>query len=103
MEIPGVSSITSLALPMIPTPSTTASQSESVREPVRSFWASTLDSMESIRLTICSLDISRLNTIQGSFLRTATWSTTFKTKAVFPMEGRAAISTRSEGWKPDSL
>ena len=57
---------------MTPIPSTTASQSESVREPVRSFWESTLDSMESIRFTSCSLDISRLNTIQGRLLRTAT-------------------------------
>ena len=71
MEMPGVSSIISLEFPMVPIPSTTASQSESDRVPVLSFWESTLDSMESIRLTSCSLDISRLNTMQGIFFLTA--------------------------------
>ena len=72
MLMPGVSSMISLEFPMMPIPSTTASQSASVRLPVRSFWESTLDSIESIRFTSCSLDISRLNTIQGRPFRTAT-------------------------------
>ncbi len=50
---------------------TTASQSASVRVPVRSFWESTLDSMDSIRFTSCSFDISRLKIRQVFCLRTA--------------------------------
>ena len=72
MEIPGVSSMVRAEFPMIPIPSTTASQSASVSVPVRSFWESTLDSMASIRFTSCSFDISRLKIIQGRFFFTAT-------------------------------
>ena len=103
MDMPGVSSMIILELPMTPMPSTMASQSMSVRLPVRSFWESTLDSMASIRFTSCSLDISRLKIMQGRPLRTATWSTRFKTNAVLPMEGLAAISTKSEGCMPEVL
>ena len=91
----------SLELPIVPMPSTTASQSESVSVPVRSFWESTFDSIDSIRLTSCSFDISRLNTMQGSPFLTATCSTTFRTNAVLPIEGRAAIKIKSDGWNPD--
>ena len=100
MLMPGVSSIMMPELPMTPTPSTTESQSASEREPVLNFWASTPDSMDSRRLASCSLDISREKI--RAFIRffMATCCTMFRTKAVLPMDGRAATRIKSEGWKP---
>ena len=60
MVIPGVSSMISLERPTVLDAFHQAIPVVSVRLPVRSFWASTLDSMAKSRLTSCSLDISRL-------------------------------------------
>ena len=103
IEIPEVSSMIILELPIVPAPSISFSQSVSVRLPVLNTWASTWDSREKRRFTSCSLDISRLKIATARFWRNATCWAILSTNAVFPMEGRAAISTRSERWSPDSL
>ena len=56
--------------------------------------------MENIRFTSCSLLISRLKIAMVRFFLNATFLARFSISAVFPMEGRAAISIRSEGCSP---
>ena len=100
MLIPGVSSIKRLDRPITPALSISFSHSSSFNWPVRRFWASTLDCSEKSRFTNCSLLISRLKiaTVRSS-LKAICWAI-FSTNAVLPMDGRAAISTRSEGCRP---
>ena len=97
MLMPGVSSIISLDLPMTPALSISRSHSWSFSWPVRSFCASTLDSRENIRLISCSFDISSEKIATCFPCRTPQFSAMFRTKAVFPMEGLAAIRIRSAG------
>ena len=101
IEIPGVSSIISCDFAMLSAPSMSLPQSLESRRPLRILSASTVDSRLSIRLTSCTLDISRLNTAVVMPCLIATFSATFKTNAVLPIDGRAATSTKSDGCKPD--
>ena len=55
------------------------------------------------RLINCSLDISRLKIAVVIFLFMQTFCAIFNTKAVFPIEGRAAIKIKSDGCKPAVL
>ena len=48
------------------------------------------------RFISCSEDISRENMAQGLSSRKAIYSAILRTRAVFPMEGRAAIRIKSE-------
>ena len=100
IEIPGVSSMISFELPILPAPSIRFSQSASCRLPVRSFWASTLDSRANRRLTSCSFDISSENMAAHKCSWMVMCWAKLRTKAVLPIEGRAAIRIRSEGCKP---
>ena len=68
--------------------------------PVRNLCASTRASDASKRSSSDSFDISRLNTATGCRCRSATFSAMFSASAVFPIEGRAARITSSEGCKP---
>ena len=101
--IPGVSSMIRLERPMISAPSTSFVQSSSFRLPVRIFCESTCDSIARSRFTSCSFDISRLNIATVTSLRNAIYCAMFRTNAVLPIEGRAAIKTRSDGCIPDVL
>ena len=49
----------------------------------------------------CSRDISRLKKPMVISVFTPRCWAMFNTKAVFPIEGRAAMITRSDGWNPD--
>ena len=73
------------------------SQSSSANFPVLRFWASMPESMANSLFTSCSLLISNENIMHGRFFFIATYSRIFNTNAVFPMEGLAAISIKSEG------
>ena len=98
--IPGVSSIIRGHREISLEASITLSHPLSDRSPVRRFWLSTCDSMESRRFTSCSRDISRekIATVRPF---TAMLRAMFRMNAVLPMEGLAATSTRSEGCMPD--
>ncbi len=103
MLMPGVSSMIRLDLPICAALSINCSHSASDKLPVRRCWESTWDSMENRRFTSCSLDISRLNIATVLFCLNATYSATFRTNAVFPMEGLAATRIKSEGCSPAVL
>ena len=102
-DIPGVSSMIIGEAATVPALSIRRSQSPDCRRPVRISWASTLDSMASIRLTSCSWDISRLKITVGIWFFTQICWTRFRANAVLPIDGLAAIRIRSEGCSPDSL
>ena len=59
--------------------------------------------MAIIRVTSCSLLISRLNIAVAIPLRTATWWAILRTNAVLPMAGLAATSINSDPWRPVSI
>ena len=65
---------------------------------------STLASEQRSRCTSDSFDISRLKTATArrsfAFARTATFSAMFIANEVFPIEGRPAMTTKSDFWKP---
>ena len=96
----GVSSMISRLSPMLTALSMTSVHSASDRSPVRIFWASTWDCMAKRRLTSCSLDISREKMATQRFSRMVMYSAILRTRAVLPMEGRAATRIKSAGWRP---
>ncbi len=51
-------------------------------------------------MTSCSLLISRLKKATGTPASMAAYWAMLRTKEVFPMPGRPAMITRSEGWRP---
>ena len=57
----------------------------------------------SIRMNSCSFDISRLKNPTVMSVEVPTCWAMFRTKLVFPIEGRAATSTRSDGCSPDVI
>ena len=75
-------------------------KSESRSVPWRTRWLSTRAVAVSMRCTSASLDISseKMATPCPSL---AAWAAMLRQNAVFPMEGRAATTTSSDGWKPD--
>ena len=97
IDIPGVASIISFDLAILSAPSISLPQSLESSRPFLSLSASTDDSSESIRLTSCTSDISRLNTAVVMPCFIATFSATLSTKAVLPIDGLAATSTKSDG------
>ena len=97
MLIPGVSSMIMLELPIILADSTMFAHSLSLKSPFLIFCELTIEFCEIIRLISCSLDISKLNMATGMLCFTATVSVIFKTKAVLPTDGLAAISIISDG------
>ena len=99
-EIAGVSSMISLLSPILPALSIRSAHSASVRSPVRIFCASTWDSMEKRRFVSCSLDISSEKIAAHRFSLRTTCCAIFRTSAVLPIEGLAAIRIRSEFWNP---
>ncbi len=103
IEMPDVSSIIIRDFPMSPAPSISFSQSVSFKFPVRSICASTCDSKEKNRFINCSFDISKLKMATALCWRNATFCAMLSANAVFPMEGLAAISIKSERCSPDSL
>ena len=72
--------------------------------PRRILWMSTRARAQSRRCTSDSFDISRLKTAMAcrsaGFRCTATFSAMFIAKLVFPIEGRPAITTKSDFWNP---
>ena len=68
--------------------------------PVRALCAETRASVHIIRCTSCCFDISSENIPTPAPAPMDMFVARFSTKAVFPIEGRAARMTRSEGWKP---
>ena len=102
MLIPGVSSIIIFELPIILADSTMLAHSLSVKSPIRIFCELTIEFCDKIRLTNCSLDISKLNIATGILCFTAIVSVRLSTNAVLPTEGLAAISIRSDGCSPDN-
>jgi hypothetical protein len=68
--------------------------------PVRRRWASTRASEQSRREKSCWCDISSENTPIVRPRRSAACAAMLSAKVVFPIEGRAASTTRSEGWSP---
>ena len=86
--------------PILSALSMISAHSVSVRSPVRIFWASTWDCMAMILFTSCSFDISREKIPIHLFSLSEACSAMFRTSAVFPMEGRAAISIKSAGCRP---
>ena len=85
------------------TPALVASRTQSslVRKPLRSFWESTSASEESIRVASCSLDISSEKIATSLPLCRATLVAMFRAKEVLPIPGRAAISSRSDLFRPE--
>ncbi len=55
------------------------------------------------RRNSCSFDISRLNTPTVMSVLVPTCWAMFSTRLVFPIDGRAAMMTRSAGWSPDVI
>ncbi len=53
-----------------------------------------------MRISSASRDISSEKTPTTLPSSTAAFSAMFMAKAVLPIDGRAAMMTRSEGWKP---
>src|SRR3990172_7208452 len=100
-DIAAVSSMKIGASDSLPAARVSLGQSDSDKYPVRSRWASTRASEQSILRTSCSLDISRLKTATAFSLSIAAWAATFRQNAVFPMEGLPATMMRSLGWNPD--
>ena len=86
-----------------PAPDARRTQSSLVSMPFRSFWESTSDSVESIRLASSSLDISSENTATSLSLRRATLVAMFSAKEVFPIPGRAAIRISSDLFRPEMV
>ena len=70
------------------------------RKPVRSLCESTWACEASMRMSSASFDISREKTPTTLPSRMAAFSAMFMASAVLPIEGRAAMMTRSLGWKP---
>ncbi len=54
-----------------------------------------------MRATSCSFAISSEKMATGMLRLEAAFCATFSTNAVFPIDGRAAMMTSSEGWKPN--
>ena len=76
--------------------------SSSFTAPVRSFHELTNDSAASMRSISCSELISSEKMPTGTPWRTAALRAISKASDVLPIDGRAAMMTRSEGWKPES-
>ena len=57
----------------------------------------------SMRRNSCSLDISRLNTPTVISVFVPTCCAMLSARLVFPIDGRAAMMIRSEGWSPDVI
>ena len=55
--------------------------------------------MDNKRYMICSFDISKLKNKIGNFDSRIILRAIFNPKAVFPMEGRPAMITKSDFWK----
>ena len=53
-----------------------------------------------MRMNSCSFDISRLKNPTVIAVWVPTYCAMFKTRLVLPIDGRAATTTRSPGWKP---
>ena len=87
------------------TPALVASRTQSslVRKPLRSLLESTSASVESIRVASCSLDISREKIATSLSPRRATLVAMFSAKEVFPIPGRAAISSKSDLFRPEVM
>ena len=79
-----------------------ASRAKSIssRKPVRRRCESMLATEESRRSTSCSLLISRLKMPTTLPSLTAACSAKLRARLVLPMEGRAAMRTRSDFWSP---
>ena len=103
MLIDGVSSIRSFDFPITEAASISWIHSSSFNVPVLSFSASIPDSRENILLISCSFDISKENITILLFSLNATFSAMLSARAVFPIDGRAARSIRSDGWSPAVL
>jgi len=73
----------------------------SARYPVLSLCASILASLHSMRWTSCSFPISRLKMAVGVLPSIEVCAATLRAKAVFPIDGRPAMTTRSAFWKPE--
>ena len=97
---PGVSSIRIFASPTVLNLSAILSISVAPSSPVRSFCMLTPDSEAMIRMTTCSLLISRLNTATVAPSRMAAWAAILRANADLPVAGRPAIIIRSLRWSP---
>ena len=98
--MPGVASMMTSLPDMRSMDSRTSLSSSSDRSPISSFLLSTRESMEMRRLPSASLGISseKMTTRLSSFM--ATFWAMFSAKAVFPMDGRAAMMMRSDLCRP---
>jgi len=97
IEIPGVSSIIRCDFAILSAPSINLPQSLESRRPFLNLSASTVDSRLSILFTSWTFDISNENIAVVIPCFIATFSATFNTNAVLPIEGLAATSTKSDG------
>lgn len=80
----------------------TRAKSSSVNLPVRIFQESTARRAQNMRSTSCSLDISReITPIVLPAL--ATFWAMLRARDVLPIDGRAARTIRSDGWRPESM
>ena len=103
MLIPAESSMISPDSPIVLAPSIIPSHSFGDTLPLLIDFESTCDYMESNLLTNCSFDISseKIATLFLSLKQTC-WAM-FRANAVLPIDGLAAISTRSDGCNPAVL
>ena len=101
--IDGVSSMKIFASLSVPIACDSRPQSRSPRNPPRSRCASMRASPVSMRRNSCSFDISRLKTPTVMSVLVPTCCAMFSTRLVFPIDGRAAMMTRSDGCRPDVI
>ena len=87
----------------LPTAAVSFCQSSSLSAPVRMRCWSSLPTEPSMRITSCGPLISMLKMATGIFSTSATCSAILSAKAVLPMLGRPATTTRSAGCKPEVL
>ena len=88
------------ALANLPAAPVSLGKSRSARKPSRTLRKLTREREHNMRRTSDSEVISRLNTPTGSFKSIATCSAMFIASEVFPIDGRAAMTTISPAWKP---
>ena len=101
--MPGVSSIQIGAELRMPAARARRGKSSSRSMPLRSRCASMRASDVSMRCTSDSLLISSEKNATGTLFSIAACCAMLSMNAVFPIDGRAATMTRSDGWKPDVI
>ena len=101
--IAGVSSMKIRASASLPAAVVSFGQSPSRRNPFLTRCESTRASEVSMRMAICSFDISRENIATGLSASMAACWAMLRAKEVFPMLGRPAMMMRSEFWNPDVI